>query len=107
MRLKQYASGELEALPTSELGRLYQKNYLTLSGDANSRSQLEIIVQILKTRPQSEREEVYYSMKNEARAVAKKNGPLKASSLIKLCRYYIEDVMQPNFTDGDRDSNKK
>lgn len=101
--MKQYTTKTLETLPTSQLGSLYQENYLDLSGDAKARSQLEKIVQVLRTRPISEREEVYYSMKVEAMAVGKQSSGmgrlLLTRPLVRLCRSYIEDILQPNQTD--------
>lgn len=107
--MKQYTTETLETLPTSLLGSLYQENYLAHSGDANTRSQLELIVQVLRTRPLSEREEVYYSMKEEARATGKKTLGMErvflTRPLVRLCRYYIEDVLQPDQTDESKSSN--
>lgn len=111
MKLKQYAPEELEALPTSQLGSLYRENYLTPPGDAKARSQLEKIVQVLRTRPISEREEVYYSMKNEAMAIGKQTSGVErfllTHPLVRLCRYYIEDVLQPNPADESNSQDKK
>ncbi len=83
-------------MATSELGSLYQENYLGLSVDVNRRSQLERIVQVLKTRPVSEREEAYYAMKENARAAAKQKGILGAMSSVRLCGYYLREVLPPD-----------
>lgn len=109
--MKNYSLKILETLSTSQLGSLYQENYLTLSGDAKARSQLEKIVQVLRTRPLLEREEVYYSMKEEAMTTGKqtsgKDRLLLTRPLVRLCRYYINDVLQPNQTDESQSSDQK
>ena len=111
MKPKQYDQQTLETLPTSLLGSLYQENYLAHSGGAEARSQLELIVQVLRTRPLSEREEVYYSMKEEARATGKQTSGIErvflTRPLVRLCRYYIKDVLQPNQTGETPNSNHK
>ena len=100
MAQRQYSMKKLESMATSELGSLYQENHPIMTADADARSQLERIVKILKTRPVSEREEVYYSMKAEARAIGKQTSGfarlLSTRPLVRLCRRYIEDVLQPN-----------
>ncbi len=96
MAQRQYSLEVLESMTTSQLGRLYQKNYLGRSVDVNRLSQLEMIVQVLKIRPVSEREEVYYSLKKKARAEAEKNGAFGAMCLIRLCGYYLRDVLPPD-----------
>ncbi|HLD72058.1 MAG TPA: hypothetical protein VJA23_00585 [Candidatus Nanoarchaeia archaeon] len=100
MAQRQYSMKKLENMATSEIGSLYQENHLVYVGDAKTRSQLERIVQVLRTRPFSEREEVYYSMKAEAMAIGKQTSGfarlLSTRSLVRLCRWYIEDVLQPN-----------
>ncbi len=109
--MKNYNLKILETLSTSQLGSLYQENYLTLSGDAKARSQLEKIVQVLKTRPLSEREGVYYSMKEEAMAIGKNTSGIDrlrlTHPLVRLCRSYIEDVMQPSQTDENQSPDKR
>lgn len=106
--MKQYTTKTLETLPTSQLGSLYQENYLAPSGDAKARSQLEKIVSVLRTRPLSEREEVYYSMKEEAMAVGKQTSGMDRlrlmRPLVRLCGYYLNDVLQPNPTDENKSS---
>jgi 23S rRNA A2030 N6-methylase RlmJ len=98
---------KLVSMATSELGCLYQENHPTMTADAKVWSQLEKIVQVLKTRPLSEREEVYHSMKAEARAVGKQTSGiarlLSTRPLVRLCRAYIDDVLQPNPTDESQD----
>ncbi len=96
MAQRKYSMKKLESMATSELGRLYLEKYLSPSVDVNRLSQLEMIVQVLKTRPVSEREEVYYSLKKEARSAAKEKGAFGAMSSIRLCGYYLREVLPPN-----------